>query len=180
MVILLENPIPTVVIGVITVAVLGIILVQTGRRWTIAALCGVLAVTLVLVIMESLIVTDREEVENTLERVADALESNDLDRVLSLISPSRGQAMMADAKNRLPPWTVLEARVGSGLRIELNYLTPVPTAIATFNGRIRVREQAASGLEGLYARRFTVKLREEDGQWLLYEYADKNLIGSGP
>ena len=60
---------------------------------------GVLVVTLGLVVVERLVVTEREEVAQALDAVAVALTTNDLPRVLTFVSQSAPQTRAAAQSN---------------------------------------------------------------------------------
>ena len=56
---LLENPLPAILIGGPTALVLAAIWLKTGSRWLLGMLLGVLAITVLLVLVEKFVVTDR-------------------------------------------------------------------------------------------------------------------------
>ena len=87
MTLLFENPLRIIFIGIVIEAVLGIVLLRTGRGAMLWAMLGVLALTLAGVAVERLVVTEKERVEMTLDGITSALEANDLTRVLSYIAP---------------------------------------------------------------------------------------------
>ncbi len=83
---LFENPWWIIFTGVIIEAVLGIILYRTGRGALVWAMLAVLVLMVSGVIVERLVVTERERVEMTLDGIVAALEANDLNRVLSYVA----------------------------------------------------------------------------------------------
>ncbi len=80
MTLLFENPLRIIFIGIVIEAVLGIVLLRTGRGALLWAMLGVLALTLAGVVVERLVVTEKERVEMTLDGITSALEANDLKR----------------------------------------------------------------------------------------------------
>ena len=95
---LLESPLPVILFGIIAEAVLGIVLVRTGRGVLIWVMIGVLVLVSAGVALEWLVVTDVETVEAAFESMAAALETNDPDAVLAHIDPAA-----ADTRN-LAAW----------------------------------------------------------------------------
>ena len=78
---LLDNPIPILVAGVVVEIILAIPLLTTRRTKWLFWMGGVLVLTLLLLLVEHLVVTPREEVETTLNDLAAAIEweTDDLD-----------------------------------------------------------------------------------------------------
>lgn len=179
MTVLLENPVPVIIAGVVLESVLAVVLVQTGRKWPVYMMLGVLVICVSLVALEATVVTDREEVAETLFAVESAVSANDVDAVIGFVSISHGQEMARSIRNRMPRVTIHSANVGRDLKIEMNYLTPVPSAVATFTGRVTVSDKQGFLSHANYFRKFTVKLRNEGGQWRLYDYDERNPIVPG-
>ena len=63
---LLEDPMPVIFFGIVAEAILGVVLLQTRRGAVLIAMVAVLVVVLGCVGLERLVVTDTEQVENTL------------------------------------------------------------------------------------------------------------------
>ena len=79
----LEQPIYILILGGLTFAFLGYAWWQTGYRAMFHAMLAVAAVTAGLLILERLVVTDVERIEDTLDQIARDVESNDLPKILS-------------------------------------------------------------------------------------------------
>jgi hypothetical protein len=84
----IESPWPALALGISLEIILAIALVRTGRAWIVAAMVAALAATVGLLAVERFVVTEREEVEDALDAVAHALESNDMPTVLAAFSPN--------------------------------------------------------------------------------------------
>src|SRR5262245_57578573 len=95
MTIFLESPWPAIAIGVALELLLAFALVQTGKGKLIAVMVVVALATVGLVVVERMIVTPREEVEDFLYETARLLETNNPPAVLarfSALSPRRNEA----------------------------------------------------------------------------------------
>jgi hypothetical protein len=173
MTIFLESPWPILFIGIAVEAVLAVVLLRTGRGKTLWAMFGIGVFVLLGLLVERFVVTDRKAVIHTLDACVAAVEANDINRLLTYISPS-AQQTQADARWVLGRFEVNRARV-SGLEITINRLTNPPTANAKFQavgqGRDRRGEIPYQG----FAENVTVELRQEGGHWLVAGYNVENL-----
>ena len=162
---LLEDPTPIIFLGIVVEAVLGVILLRTGRGVLLLAMGGVLAFVLAGVALEWIVVTEFERVEATLDGAAAALEANDPERIFSYISPSatRSRARANEAVSR---FEVTKVRIRN-LRIKVNKLTSPPSAKATFDGFVWLNDRRGELLHHTYAGRLTVEFRLEGDRWLI-------------
>jgi len=168
---LLESPWPAIVVGVMAAGLLGVAYHNTGNprlRW---AMAGTLAAVLLLLLVEWLVVTDREAIADTLEDVAVALETNDLDAVLAYLAPE-GDRIRLDAQRYLPAFEISDANVGGDLEVVVNRVTNPRTARVTFTGRISgaSRNLAERSPYENFVRPFTLRLREDEDRWLITDY----------
>lgn len=167
---LVESPWPAIFFGIIALAILAVILVRTGRGIVVLAMIGVLALTLGGVLLERLVVTERERVEETLFGAAAAIEANDLDRLMEYISP-RASFSPRRARDVLRQYKFTEARIND-VQIEINRLTSPPSAEAKMIGAFSVVDTHGqlpytNGRLGL-----TVKLQLEDGRWRIISHTE--------
>jgi hypothetical protein len=171
--IFIESPWPILFIGIAVEAVLAFLLLQTGRGKFLIAMIGVAAIVGVGLIVERLVVTDREAVENTLDAAVAAVKRNDLAGALGCISPS------AEAPRNLTRWVFgrvdfQEAHIGD-LDIKISRLSSPPTADAKFlavgKGKDRKGEWPYQG----FAQHVTLQLRLEGGRWLVTGYKLEDL-----
>lgn len=178
--VLVENPMPVVFCGIVVEAILGAIFLNNRRVIMLAAMAGVLVLVLVGVAVEWMIVTPREEVETTLDGLAAALEANDRTATLGYLSPSatqtRGRAQWA-----LDRFDVGKAKVSS-LKIVINELTNPPSARASFNGSLGLKDRRGEYPPNTYTIGFTVEFRKEGDCWLLVNHTESmpGLIGPRP
>ncbi len=167
---LTEDPWPLIGVGVAAVLLLGVAFHHTRRIVLLAAVAGVLLMTSLGVLAEWLVVTQREEVENTMYAVAEALESNDLDRVLAHLAPDE-EKIRASAKSYLGMFHVLSARV-TNMDVTIVRGANPPRARVRFQAWLHV---SGSGpdiamFKQPFKRWFVVGLRKEQDHWLLTNY----------
>ncbi len=165
---LLESPWPALTLGVVCELVLVIVLVRSGRVVVIVAMAVVLAITLGMLALERMVVTQTEEIENALHAAESALETNDPPAVLALFtqtSPRRNQVESA-----LKRFHVRNAHVGRDLEIATNALTNPPSARAFFTGRIEGADARGEVPYEQMIQKFTVTLHREGDQWLIHDF----------
>jgi hypothetical protein len=167
-----ENSLWMIFVGIAVEAVLGVILFRTGRGKTLWAMIAVAVLLIVGVTVEKLIVTEKEEVENTLDGIMAALEANDLDRVLGYIAP---EARSTQERAR---WAmdhvIVESATMYRLDITVNRLTSPHTAHAEFFGHIAYRGRKAEIPSGNYGSPFYVDFRKEGNRWLVFRHTEEN------
>jgi hypothetical protein len=167
----LESPWPAIVIGAAALGLLGVAYQNTGQPRLRTAMFGVPVVVLALLLVEWLIVTQREAISNTLEDMAVALESNQLEAVMAYLAPEAAK-IRSDAQQYLPGVEISDANIGGDLQVVVNRLTNPPSARATFTGRISGANRSPaerSPYENL-VRKFTLTLRQEGDRWLITGY----------
>src|SRR5690606_38542231 len=87
---------------------------------------GVAVLTLLMLVVEKLVVTDREAVEAAVVEVFDAIEANDLPGVVEWIDPAAAN-VKADA-GRLMPEGKVSAADAAASEVEINDAADPPTA----------------------------------------------------
>lgn len=174
---LFEDPTTLIAAGVLIEALLAVALVKSGRILLIAAMVGVLALVGLGVLVERLVVTEREQIEATLDGVTTALEANDVEGVLRFIDPAAA-GMRSSVRSAVSEARITDARIYD-LVAHVDHRTNPPTARADLTGRVkgRYRGEAPAGGEGLFLRRFTVDFRQEGDRWLMTDYQDRGPIG---
>lgn len=167
---LLESPWPTILFGALVLLLLAVAFFQTRRGALVVAMAGVVVAVSLGLLVEWLVVTEREAVEDTLYEVAEALESNDVQRVKGHLAPE-ATFIRQKAEQLLPPVEIEEAHVG-GPEITINRFGGAPTATAKFLGRIVYHDRSGTALYDNFISEFTVKLRHDGQRWLLTGYVD--------
>ena len=170
---LLENPIPILLVGILVEAVLGVIFMNNRRGIVLLPMAGVLVFVLLGVLLEWVVVTEREEVEATLDGLAAAIEANDLERALSYVSPKVASAEKTRRRARwaMNRFEVREAKIRN-LEIKINRLTSPPSAKATFNGILSLTDRKGEYPYNTHPIGFTVEFRKEGDRWLLTKHTE--------
>jgi hypothetical protein len=168
MAIFLESPVPVICIGVVAEVLLAIILWRTGRGRLLWAMLGVAAFVLLGVLVEWLVVTDREAIKNTLAAGAAALEANNLDRLLDCMSPGSRQPR-DDARWVLHRVQVESARFAN-LEITFGPGGKPPTAKARFMAIVKGRDRQGEIPYQAFVHWVVVDFRPERGRWLATGY----------
>jgi hypothetical protein len=165
-----ESPWPAVLFCTLLLLGCGVLFVRTGKVWVIGLMAASVALMAGLVVVEQIIVTDREEVEDTLHGVAENLAANNVPAVLAAFSPKCPG--LREAESILNRVTVQTAVVGADLEVNINQLTSPPTALAYFTGRVQARDKHGSIPYENYIRKFKVRLERHGDRWLIADYED--------
>lgn len=173
---LFEDPTTLIVAGLLIEGLLVVVLFNTGRGTIVWAMAGVLVLMGLGVLIEQIVVTDREQIADTLSGVTAALEANDVEGVLSYIDP-QATGMRASVRMALSSARISDARVYD-LVVEVNHNAHPPVAEAEFTGRVKGHYRGETGGgEGMLLRKFTVDFRREGNRWLMTSYEDRGVIG---
>lgn len=169
---LVESPWPSLTLGAAAVFVLTVLLVQTGRAIYLGAIGAAAALTLGMLLIERMVVTQTEEVEDALAGIAAALEANDVDAVMASIAPDCPRR--GEISSTLPRFAIREAHVGGDLEVRFNQLASPPAATTYFTGRIVASDRRGEVPYEQLIRRFKVSLRKQGGRWLVANYSDSD------
>lgn len=170
MVVLLEDPLPILFVGVLAEALLGLAFFHTGRKEILAGMIGVALLIGGALTVEALVVTDREAIEAQLDRGAEALLRGDTEAVMALIAPeafttrSRAAFVLENLKFH---WIKIR-----NLEITVNRLTSPPTAEARFRVAFHFEERT-----GQYPYRYdevglVVEFMLTDQGWLVADHVE--------
>jgi type II secretory pathway pseudopilin PulG len=167
---LLENPLVPLIVGLCVTAIAIVVWTQVDQRLvqrvSLATAIIALLVTVLLVTLSLQIETDREKIESTLHRVADALQRNDFETVYTYIHPNATEGIQR-AKTELPRYKFSDARVTRIKDIIVNSDTQPRTAIAEFNVVVNVSFEQFSGRAPRFVHAYFM---ERDGKWLVRDY----------
>ena len=167
---LTENPFPALLIGSLTTAILAGGWLRTGSKWLLSAVIAAIALTVGLVLAERWIVTDREQVTQTLHDLAAVVERNEVAAALEY-AYSKSPAVRSQAANELPLYRFSEVNIKSNLQVEVFPNVDPPMATAEFNVVV-----VLSTRDGLIANRRIPRYlevtfyKEDDGQWRVGAY----------
>lgn len=162
----LESPIWLGMTGGVIVAIAGYVWSQTGAKSALIATAGLLAVTILLVMVNIQIDTERESVTKLLHEIAAYVEANEYETVIGFIHEAAGDAV-SRAKAELENIEFSDARVTRIKDITVNNSTSPPTAIAEFNA---VAKLSSRGFSGTVPRFLKVYFRRVNDRWLIYDY----------
>jgi len=174
---LFEDPTTVIVAGVLIEGLLAVALVKSGRGLLALPMLLVALVMGLVVLVERLVVTDREQIEEVLDGVTAALMANDLEGVLRHIDPAAA-GMRAQVRAAVSEARITDARIYD-LQVEVDHHARPPVAQADFTGRVKgnYRGQGPAAGEGMLLRRFTVDFHLVDGHWRMTGYEDRGPLG---
>jgi len=166
-----DSPLYIVLTGLVLGLVVGGLWTASGRKELLYALGAVVAFTVAWLIVERLVVTDREEVRDTLAEIARDVQSNDLNRLVGHIakgSPSLAQRARAE----MPNYKFTECRVTKVHHIDVDASAEPRSAIVQFNvvasGTFK---QGTLEISDTVPRWVQLQMvREEDGHWRVQDY----------
>jgi hypothetical protein len=169
----LEDPLPIVLVGIVIEAILAGVYFSTRRGVVLLVMLGALFLTFAMLVLERAVVTQREQVEATLDGVANALDANDWERVKEYCAPdAQSTRARVDYAERLVRITDTSIH---NLRIEISNATTPPSAEAKFDGVVVYEGKTGSIGYGRYPARFVVKLELIDGRWLVIDHVEYEL-----
>lgn len=167
---LLENPIWIGLTGVLFSCMAIVLWTQLpdrkSQRIAFVSALVLSGLTIFLVVLNILVQTERERIEDTLHTVSAALEKNDLPTVYSYIHPNATEGLQR-AKGELPQYHFNDARVTRIKDIQVNLDTKPNTAVAEFNVVVDVNVGQNKGRAARFVR---VYFMQRDGRWLVRDY----------
>lgn len=171
-----ENSTVPMVTGTLMVILL-LVMAFSARETRILQLAFFIGlITAATVVCEYLIVTDREQVTETVYRLADLVEANDVPGVLSYVSKQR-----QDTRDRvaaeMPRYDFDNCRIIGVNYFESGNSQTKDTAEICFVVTVRVRLE--SGPETLFGQRRVILEfeRDSDGQWRVIRYSHEDPRG---
>lgn len=162
----LESPIWLGMTGGVIVAIAAYVWSQTGAKSALFAAAGLLVLTILLVMINIQVDTERESVTKLLHEIAAHVEANEYEKVFSFMHEAAGSAV-SRARSELENIEFTDARVTRIKDITVNNSTTPPTAIAEFNA---VAKLSTRGFAGTVPRFLKVYFRRVDDRWLIYDY----------
>jgi len=166
------NPFLLAFIGAVLAFAAFAVWLQSGRKEALIAAAAFVGIFLILVIVERMMISDREAITATLAQIARDLETNDRDAVYSAIHSSKPE-LLAQAKAELPGYTFTECRITKIQRMEIDAEAKPKTAIVGFNVIVKGNfKQGADYFSGMtIARYVTLDLEQDaDGKWKIVGY----------
>jgi hypothetical protein len=171
---LLESPWPVISFGISIEVVLAILLLATRRGVLLGWMLGVAACVGLGVLVEWIVVTDREAIDDALHDCAAAIETNDVDRVLAHVSP-RATSLQSEVREIMGRVEVSMMRIFD-LEITVNRQADPRTAKSVFKAVGKGRDRKGEfPIEQAYKCKVTVNFRREGKQWFATDYEREDL-----
>jgi hypothetical protein len=165
-----ENPIPLFVLGLLVQVFLGVALWQSGRRWILGLMALCACVSVGLLVVESMISSPTEEITDTLDRLAAAIQTNDPAKVLTFVAPEATQ-IRSSAEREMKRVVISEAYVAGEPKIEFSTSADGQvTATASFLGRFKGKFARETTPYEQAILRFKLYFRQEGDRWLVSNY----------
>lgn len=163
---LLENPLPILAVGAMLATLFGLIFLSRRNLPSLVGLGAVILFTSLLLVTEMLIVTPREEVQQSVDEVLAAIESNEVSNVLAFADP--GATQLRSEIEALMPMVKVEDTGAASVQIECEGRAPTE-AIARFKGRVR-GVHGKSGIAIFYFDDVELNWVRREGRWLLEDF----------
>jgi hypothetical protein len=165
-----EDPTPILVVGGIALVILLVMLLKTGQGLYLIIMAGIAAFMGLAVLIDKLVVTDRERIEQVVYDAAQAAEQNRFDAVIACISPT-ATAVQQEARRWIGPRTKFNLVSITGMRVDLDHGRNPPTATAVFHviasGQAGDRTMVyGGGYNGV----ITAQFRKEGDRWMVIAY----------
>lgn len=172
---LFDRPVYVAILGLVLCMPIAIAWVMTGRKEVLYALAAAFALFVALLIMERVVVTDREAIEATVQQIVRDVQANDHPAVQRHVY-SRASALQQRVQKELPNYVFTECRITKAPDIEVNTKDEPRSARVTFlaaaAGDFKYQGMSASASkEAPIRRRIILQMRKEaDGRWTVEDY----------
>lgn len=162
---LFENPIPLYAVSAVLVTLCALIFFNRRDLPSMVAMITVVLLAFSMIMLERMVVTDREQVERSVRDIMLAIEANDVPGVLELVDPTADQ-VRSDVETMLPMVNVRDTGVTS-LEVELTSSSEPPTATARFRGKVDLQKNE---WRYVYFDRVDLQWIKKGDQWFMQGY----------
>ncbi|MCI0358400.1 MAG: hypothetical protein L0211_07955 [Planctomycetaceae bacterium] len=168
---LFDSPIYIVLIGIVLGVFVGIAWTASGRKELLYALIGVGVLTVIMLIAERVVVSDREAIQATLAEIARDVQANDVKRVVGHIAKG-SPSIVQKVRSEMPNYDFTECRVTKIHKTDVDASAEPRSAIVEFNVRVDGKfGQGVAEIRGPGVRWIRLQMvREEDGKWRVLDY----------
>jgi hypothetical protein len=172
---LFEQQLLIVVLGITLVLLLGAAWSATGRKELLFAIAGAVLLLVAGLVIERLVVTDREAIEQTLAQIAADVKSNHVAAVTRHVYSGTPE-LKQKAAAEMPKYRFTECRITKIHRIDVDRHDDPPSAIVEFNIiAAGTFDTPAGQLSDTVPRWVRLHLlQEKDGRWTVAEYEHDN------
>lgn len=174
---LFESPTTALIVGGLTTALLITGFLQTGWKSLLVGTLLTIAATIGMVVLERMVVTERERVEQVIYDVAACVERNDVEAAISHVH-SGASRIRDHAKREFSSWKFSRVVVKSNLEVKLTPTENPQTAVASFNVVVVLSDASESIKDQHVARMVQVTLRKEQDEWRVWSYTHMNPLGN--
>jgi hypothetical protein len=166
-----DHPLSIILIGVVLGVFVGGAWTATGRKELLYALGAVVTLTVAWLLVERMVVTDREAVRATLAEIARDVQANNMQRVLGHIAKGN-PSLVQRAQTEMPNYKFTECRVTKVHKTDIDSASEPRSALVEFNVAVTgTFSQGGFEGSGRYLRWVQLQLvREEDGKWRVQNY----------
>jgi hypothetical protein len=169
---LFEQPLIIVVLSMLLILGLGAAWSASGRKELLFAMGAALALLAGGVIMERMVITDREAIDATLEQIARDVQTNNRQALIRHIY-SGAPKLKQKAEAELPNYEFTECRITKIFSRDIDSLAEPRSAIVEFNivASGNFTYEGVSFSDSNIPRWVKLHLvREKDGRWTVQEY----------
>ena len=177
---LFDRPVSVAILGVVLCVPIAIAWVMTGRKEVLYALGAAFAIFVGLLIMERMVVTDRESIEATVLQIARDVQANNHQAVLGHIYSGSPQ-LKQKAQSEIANYVFTECRVTKAPEIEVNVTDQPRSAKVSFlaaaAGDFKYGGNSATFSKAQpIRRRIIFQMRKEaDGRWTVADYDHESI-----
>lgn len=166
---LLESPAPAIAIGGFLAVCALVVFLSRRTLGPLVALALVLALTGGMLVVERVVLTDREEVEAAVAGVLAAVEANDVEGVVRWIDP-QDEAIVRDARALMPIVNVERARAMGGVAVDVQPGASTAQAQSKFRAMFNGTSREGGAPIGYFDDVEISWERREGGGWLIIGY----------
>lgn len=166
---LFENPIPIYAVSAVALTV-GVLLFFNRRDLpSLVAMVTIMLFAISIIVLERLVVTDREQVGSNIESMMLAIEQNDVQGVLALVDPAAAE-VRSDIETMLPMVQIRDTGVTS-LQVDAVGQGDPPATTASFRGKVDLQFKE---FRYMYFDRVELDWVKRGERWLLQGYQPYN------
>ena len=180
---LFEDAFVPLIVGVVVTLATAYFWLQTGYRVLLQSALVSLLLTIAIVVVERLVETDREQIERTLQAIAQDVERNDLEAVLGWVHSSATETRRR-AEADFPRYEFHHVSVKRNLEIAVLQDEPPREVAANFNVVVVVSDRGGLFQQTRAPVFVEVEFKREEDRWKVLSYtyspAQEGLLRSRP
>jgi hypothetical protein len=166
---LVENPVLVGVIGGLLATLALVVFLARRNLPSLVALVGAVALTLLGLVIERMVETEREQVERSVREVLAAVEANDLARVFNAIDPAATR-VRNDASALMPLIKVEKARSLSAVEAIVESAANPTTAMSRFRAFLQGIHTRSGMQVAYFNQQVDIHWVKRGDRWLIEDY----------